>query len=492
MKKLLATILIAATLVCMIPTMMLGVFAAGDDELTPDTSWYTDEAYAKNGNKYLLEDAADVLGFSNLLAGIDVSAPVNFEGKNVELTADVNLQNKTWGLLSGAINDDATRPESRDPWEFAVLQNYGFWGNFNGNGHTIQNFQFDAYESDANDAHDCCLFGIVPKGKTASVKNLLIDFATIELSYFSGAIFSTIEGTASIDSVYIGNNVTVRASGQSIGMLVGRVMPTGDLTVTNSVLEGTFVDSWTKDRLHAAFVASIAGKVSIENSALYGTMTKTGSSNLQTSSHAGIVQKFEKAPSVSDANYSPNLTLKNIIVCAMIADSHADGQSLGKVTYLMKEPSNDVKLNMENVLYVQTSYPILGVEGTLVEVTDLIGSASSGLLTEKGFTAWSATSWYPLPTTLKEIVYPETIDTSAADVETTDAPTTDAPTTDAPTTDAPTTDAPATDAPTTDAPATDAPTTDAVNGGGCGGFAIVSPLVALICAAAVVLIVKKK
>ena len=83
------------------------------------------------------------------------------------------------------------------------------------------------------------------------------------------------------------------------------------------------------------------------------------------------------------------------------------------------------------------------------------------------------------------------IEGEAADAPTTDAPATDAPATDAPTTDAPATDAPATDAPATDAPATEAPTTEAP-AGGCGGIAIAAQLVALICAAAAVLIIKKK
>ena len=55
----------------------------------------------------------------------------------------------------------------------------------------------------------------------------------------------------------------------------------------------------------------------------------------------------------------------------------------------------------------------------------------------------------------------------------------------------PATDAPATDAPATDAPATEAPTTEAP-AGGCGGIAIAAQLVTLICAAAAVLIIKKK
>ena len=83
---------------------------------------------------------------------------------------------------------------------------------------------------------------------------------------------------------------------------------------------------------------------------------------------------------------------------------------------------------------------------------------------------------------------------NTGDTPATDAPATDAPTTDAPVTDAPVTDAPATDAPATDAPATDAPTTEAPTEnerGGCGGIAIAAQLVALICAAAVVIIKKK-
>ena len=193
MKKLITAILLVAMVASMIPAMLLGSSAAA---ITPDTSWYTDAAYTANGNKYILSDAADVLGFANLLAGIGVTAPQNFEGKTVELTKSVDLGGNTWALLKGAINDDATRPESRDPLEFSVLQNYGFWGTFDGKGNSIYNFKFDGYENDSNDAHDCTLFGIVPKGKTATVKNLIISSANIEVSYFCGAIFSTVEGTA--------------------------------------------------------------------------------------------------------------------------------------------------------------------------------------------------------------------------------------------------------------------------------------------------------
>ena len=97
------------------------------------------------------------------------------------------------------------------------MQNYGFWGTFDGKGHTISSIYFDGYETDDLDAHDCCLFGIVPKGKTATIKNLAIEASTIEVSYFSSAIFSTIEGTATIENVYIDGSTTVNACGQSIG-----------------------------------------------------------------------------------------------------------------------------------------------------------------------------------------------------------------------------------------------------------------------------------
>ena len=90
MKKIISTLLLVALVLATVSAMSFGAFAEETATITPDTSWYTDAAYTANGNKYLLDDAADVLGFSNLLAGINVDAPQNFEGKTVELTANVN------------------------------------------------------------------------------------------------------------------------------------------------------------------------------------------------------------------------------------------------------------------------------------------------------------------------------------------------------------------------------------------------------------------
>ena len=83
-------------------------------------------------------------------------------------------------------------------------------------------------------------------------------------------------------------------------------------------------------------------------------------------------------------------------------------------------------------------------------------------------------------------------DTTAAP-ETTEAPVTEAPATEAPVTEAPVTEAPATEAPATEAPTTEAPTTNAPvteapkAEGGCGGFAALGVMAALIPAAIVVL-----
>lgn len=404
MKKVITFVLMIAMIASMIPALTLGI-TADTEPIAPDTSWYTDTAYVANGNKYLLNDAADVLGFSNLLAGIGVDAPVNFEGKNVELTADVDLKNNTWGLLVGAIDDDASRPESKDPLAFAVLQNYGFWGNFDGKGHSIRGIYFDGYESDARDAHDCCLFGIVPQGKTASVKNLAIRASYIEVSYYSGAIFSTIEGTAVVDSVYLAADTTVNGGGQTIGAFVGRVMPSGVLTISNCVMEGEHEDSWQKDRLRGGFVGASYGNLTIENCAMYGALTKTTGGNRIDSKHAGIIRTVGKSDSYQEPGYAPSLTIKNVIVCANIADSYdANGNTLNKVIYLMPEAGAGVTVAIDNVFYVETSQPLMGVEGTKIEETAITGNTAQSFLTEHNLSAWSTYfKGKVVPTTMLEL-----------------------------------------------------------------------------------------
>jgi hypothetical protein len=251
-------------------------------------------------------------------------------------------------------------------------------------------------------------------------------------------IYSTIEGTATIDSVYLGKDAKINGCGQSIGTLAGRVMASGELTIKNCVIEGNHIDDWQKNRFRGGFVSTSYGKLTIEDCAFYGEMTKFTGGIKDNAQHAGIIQVVGKDAKCTDAGYTPTLTLKNVVICAKIPNAYDEkGQNLKQVVYLMQEPGEGVTVNAENVFYVQSTAAIKGFapEGAKIDRTAIMGSKAESFIADKGLSKWFTTEKFMMPKAVVKMLYPEIeIPEDNADVETKPVATTPAETTPAETT----------------------------------------------------------
>ena len=183
-------------------------------EIETDTTWYDDGT----AHTYQISNAAQLAGLAKL-----VNDGRNFDGKTVELSADINLNNMDWKAI-GTLD----KP---------------FKGEFNGNGHRISNFVI----SDPAATYQG-LFGYC---ESAKIYNFNMTGVDIVCDYRGGIVAgvaagSTFENIKIFDSAIVGKG--------HIGGLIGRVqtMSAGDstVTVTNCDMENVSVsamsvaDSW--------------------------------------------------------------------------------------------------------------------------------------------------------------------------------------------------------------------------------------------------------
>ena len=124
MKRLISTLLaifVVAALIC-VPVM-----ADTNDVIVADTSWYN-----ADDEIFFIEDEADFLG----LAEIYLSEGDNFEGKTIELTADLDL-NPGWDatVTVDATTKAVTLPAAPANTFGGIMQ---FAGTFDGRGHTVK------------------------------------------------------------------------------------------------------------------------------------------------------------------------------------------------------------------------------------------------------------------------------------------------------------------------------------------------------------------
>ena len=122
MKKILSIFLSILMLTACLS--MMAVPAGAADAITADPTWYDETK-----TTLVINDAADLLAFSQQLnAGANT-----FSGKTVELAADIDL-NPGWTA-------SATAPTNI--WGYKDVGAAGFWGTFDGKGHTISGIYCD-------------------------------------------------------------------------------------------------------------------------------------------------------------------------------------------------------------------------------------------------------------------------------------------------------------------------------------------------------------
>ena len=147
----------------------------------------------------------------------------------VKLEADLDLAGVTWTPIGRVTKQN-------DKY-------YDFYGTFDGQGHTISNLTVgddDSYTSD--DGHNNGLFGGT---RNATVKNLIMENATIKGNYFVGAVIAHAQARTTVENVLVKNsNVTGRCF---TGGIIGGAEDYNDgdceLRMNGCVVEGGSVTS---------------------------------------------------------------------------------------------------------------------------------------------------------------------------------------------------------------------------------------------------------
>ena len=273
---------------------------------TADSTWY-------NANKSILEinDIPDFIAFMNKmnelgttdngatlgvtgnLAGISWSGKMPFEGQTIVLNTDI--------VLNPGITFGTNGPSNSSAYKFSrTTKHVGFGGIFDGQGHTISGLYITS-----NKGGSGSIFGVggaATKRMNVVVRNLQIKNSLIEnsamgvASIFSGVAFNShvlIENVYS-DVILKSNQTTVSTDsklktsiiGVNMGGLCGTVG--GNLSIINSIYEGTFVTAatTTPKKYVGGMVGNItnkkinnvgySGNLTVENSAYYGKFEGSG------------------------------------------------------------------------------------------------------------------------------------------------------------------------------------------------------------------------
>ena len=178
-----------------------------------DISWYDPDI-----TEYTIKNAKELAGLAELVA-----MNTDFSGKNITLTADIDLNNLEWSPIGSTTRDGTT------------TSNY-FRGTFDGKNHKIKNI----YINQTLDADNSVsgFFGVIAD---AEIKNLTIESGTITdngdtAGGIIGAIIDETGGTSKITNCH--NNASIYSK-QASGGIVGRAYGSGTIIISSCTNSGT-------------------------------------------------------------------------------------------------------------------------------------------------------------------------------------------------------------------------------------------------------------
>lgn len=168
----------------------------------------------------------DLIAFRN-----KVNAGTNYNGYVVKLEADLDLSGiSSWTPIGRVYTDGSDKY-------------YDFYGTFDGQGHTISNLTVgnnDSYTSE--DGHNKGLFGGT---RNATVRNLIVENATIKGNWHVGTVIAHAQGATTVKNVLVKNcNVTGRSlAGGIIGTAEDYSSDDCELRMNGCVVKGGSVTS---------------------------------------------------------------------------------------------------------------------------------------------------------------------------------------------------------------------------------------------------------
>ena len=248
MKKKLISLLLAVVMVLSVMPLTFAVSAAtaspeANDvqSATPttDTNWYDNETGDDTPNDLYIYNEDDFMAFGAKLASNPNTGASDtyFAGKVVHIVSDLDFDEYNFGNASRY-------------WMAIIKRGRAFSGIIDGHGHTIENLIYICEAGNAGNKDGGLLGGILlPHSSTignygvnAGVFNLKIKNCSVSSPAEGiGGLFGAVNGTTgTVALCNLDVNVKATATGNYVGGLIGRVLNTNILKISNCVVSGEF------------------------------------------------------------------------------------------------------------------------------------------------------------------------------------------------------------------------------------------------------------
>lgn len=402
MKKILSIILTALMLTASFSMLVVPASAANNTPITPDANWYNADA-----TELVINDAADLLAFV-----AQINAQNTFAGKTVKLGADIDL-NPGW---------TASTTAPTNVWDVDDCALYGFWGTFDGQGHTLSGIYLssETYQMglfgrmavrpgnrakteggqyiliDAVVKNVAIVNSVVPVrgGDTAGFYGYLADGQTDGSNNWDSVTFENVYNDIDLITTTAASNNTA-ATANYVGGFIGRCNTSGiDLNFKNCVYAGTIkLDTLVHDKV-GGFVSATGGPgktnvdVLYENCAFYGKIDCA----------ASVYSPFS-AEGKADGTFKIH-TVKNSVVAGVVKSTEDVMESLyGSFSTFAGEgmvmtDSYYTAINEENIPFAEMVS--VAPEGTtFCTHAELIGANAKAPAE-----GWTKTAGYAMPTAL--------------------------------------------------------------------------------------------
>lgn len=335
-------------------------------------------ALRTEGNNVYIDSAADLAFFADA-----VTNGTDYAGKTVLLTKDI-----IWNE-GDASRWSATDNAPKYTWSCGAWGNR-FKGTFDGQGHVISGLFLSSTVDNVG------FFNAVDG--TVTVKNLAIvnsSFSTTKATANLGGIFGVVgdAATATIDNVFV-DAYCVALNGDNVGGLIGRIhMGNVKPTITNSVFAGVVVGK--------SNVGGLIGNAVI-NGATNG-LTASSKIVITDCANYGLVFGNSNVSQIVGKNENGTTTLTNVIA--------AGRANNGEAPAFFGDGRQNVTL-VNCLMLAGSSNAASGVAGT----TELTGFAEVKEATLLGKVPTGYTNWVayaeknPLPTALKEALWPTPVE----------------------------------------------------------------------------------
>ena len=198
MKKLLAMVLCVAMVLSMMAfTVSAESTADVWDGVTATTDWYYNNP---NADVFYINSASDLAGLAQIVNKNTRTDWHPFYKTTIYLNVDIDLNQKEWTPIGTSLADKT-----------------GFYGNFDGQNHTISNLWISNWSNDR-----AGLFGythVDAEGPRQQFKNFTVENATVTSSknYVAAVIASAF--VADIDNVHLKGDITIQGSSYVGGMV---------------------------------------------------------------------------------------------------------------------------------------------------------------------------------------------------------------------------------------------------------------------------------